>query len=85
MTSWAKQDKLNGCDNPSGTSEEQAALKELKNYFTLNLNDSCVMASEGIMHVIGNAEKTKHEKNIQDDCDIITTVWVGSAGNVDGP
>ena len=86
MTSWAKQDKLSGWDNPSGMSEERAALKELKNYFTLNLDDeSCAMASEDIMRMIGNAEKTKHENNIQGNPDSITTVQVGSAGNVGGP
>jgi len=85
IPAWAHQDKLNGWDNPSGTSEERAALKELKNFFTLNLDESCVMASEGIVRVLGNAEKTKHEKNIQDNRDSITTVRTGSAGNVDGP
>ena len=85
MTAWSEQDKLNGWDPHSGSTEERAALKKLKNFFTLNLDESCVMASEGIVRVIGNKEKKKQEKNIQDNRDSITTVRVGSAGNIDGP
>ena len=61
MTAWAEQDKLNGWDPLSGSTEERAALKKLKNFFTLNLDESCVMASEGIVRVIGNKEKKKQE------------------------
>ena len=67
------------------TTNEQLVLKELQNYFTLNLDESCVVASEGVLSVIGSAHKSKHEKNLQDNQEIITIVQVGSAANVDGP
>ena len=85
VTAWTQQDKLNGWDSPIATLEERADLLKLKNYFTLNLDEACFLASSGNVHVIGGAEKPKHEKNIQDCCDSITTVRVGSAGDVDGP
>ena len=85
MTAWAEQDKLNGWDPHRGSTEERAALKKLKNFFTLNLDESCVMASEGIVRVLGNKEKKKQERTIQDNRESITTVQAGSTGNIDGP
>ena len=85
MSAWSEQDKLNGWDSVCGTTEEQSAQKELKNYFTLNLDESCVMASEGIVRVIGNGQKSKHKNNLQDNWESITIVRVGLAANVNGP
>ena len=57
----------------------------MKDYFTCNLDESSFLASDGIIRVIGNSKKRKHEKNIADSRDSITIVRVGSAGGVDGP
>ena len=46
MSAWSEQDKLNGWDSIYETTEEQSALKELKNYFTLNLDESCDIVLE---------------------------------------
>lgn len=37
------------------------------------------------MKVIGSAKKRKHEKNLADNRDSITTVRIGSAAGIDGP
>lgn len=64
---------------------EREAINKLRDFFTLNLDESSFMANAGISSIVGNGEKSKHEKNLDDNRDSITTVRVGSAGNVDGP
>ena len=64
---------------------EREAIDKIRDFFTLNLDESCSMENAGISSIVGNGEKSKHKKNIDDNRDSITTVRVGSAGNVDGP
>ena len=42
-----------------------------------------MMASDGIIKVLGSADKNKHEKNIAGSRFSVTTVRVGSAAGVD--
>ena len=44
-----------------------------------------MMASDGIIKVLGSADKNKHENNIYGYRFSATTVRVGSAAGVDGP
>lgn len=54
-------------------------------HFICNLDESCMMASDGNVRIIGNVVKKKHEKNNSDCRDSITTVRIGSAGGAGGP
>ena len=59
--------------------------KHVKEVHTCNLDESCVMASEGRVKILGIKAKKKHEKNISDSRELIASVRVGSAVGVDGP
>ena len=50
----------------------------------VNLDESCMMACDGIIHVLGSAAKKKHEKNIGDCRVSITVVCVGLAAGDGG-
>ena len=82
---WRLQNKFNGWDVSKMTSSEIVEHFKLVDYFTLNLDKTCMAGSEGELHIIGSKEKKKHEKNVADSRESITSVRVGSAGNVDGP
>ncbi|KAL9190571.1 hypothetical protein ACHAXT_000277 [Thalassiosira profunda] len=73
---WEMQKQLNG-----RTPEERAEFESKKDFFTCNLDEMCVIASDGTVRVLGAAEKRKQEKNMADCRDSITTVRVGSAAN----
>lgn len=62
-----------------------ATVNKLKDYCTVNLDESGFQGSLGKLKVIGNAKKKKHEKNVSDNRDSVTSIRIGSAGNVDGP
>ena len=57
----------------------------MRDVHTTNLDESCMMASGGIIKVLGCAGKNKHENNISGYRFSVTTVRVGSAAGVDGP
>ena len=82
---WAMQDELNGWDRAQMTPAQLKEHKHVRDAHTCNLDESCMMASEGIVRIIGSKAKKKHEKNISDSRDSITVVRIGSAANVDGP
>ena len=75
-----RQKILNGWQNLN--SEE---YKKVADFFTVNLDESCMMASDGTVKVIGNANKRKQEKNSDDCRDSITVVRTGSAAGIGGP
>ncbi len=66
------------------TTEDEEFLK-LKDSFTVNLDETCFMASKGVLRVLGSAARKKHEKNTSDSCQSITVVRVGSAAGIKGP
>jgi hypothetical protein len=63
--------------------EEEEFLRH-KDCFTVNLDETCFMASEGILQVIGSAARKKHEKNTLNSRQSIMVVRVGSAAGVEG-
>jgi len=72
--------------------EEQRSLNlsaekfnDLRPHFIVNVDETCVMASEGTVKVIGDEDREKHTKNICDNKDSITIVRVGNAGGTNGP
>ena len=66
--------------------KEEEEFMKLKDCFTVNLDESRFMGSEGVLRVIGSATRKKHEKNTSDSRQSITIVRVGSAaGVVEGP
>ena len=99
LLAWSKQAEWNGWDNRTckqnlgkdlGTyivrkAKEEEEFMKLKDCFTVNLDESCFMGSEGVLHVIGSAARKKHEKNTSDSRQSITIVRVGSAAGVEGP
>jgi hypothetical protein len=56
-----------------------------KAYFMLNLDETCVMANDGAVHIIGDAKKKRHDKIMDDNRGSITIVRIGSAAGCEGP
>lgn len=73
---WEEQKRLN---LPS------ALFASSKKYFMMNLDESCIMCSEGNIKVIASANKKKVEKNMDDNRDSITLLRTGSAAGTTGP
>ena len=72
--------------------EEQKRLNKydphflgLVDHFMMNLDESSMVASNGVLRVVGSAEKRKHEKITDDNRDSISTIRVGSSAGADGP
>eukprot|EP00956_Cyclotella_meneghiniana_P008732 scaffold11931_cov56-Cyclotella_meneghiniana.AAC.4 len=82
---WAIQNELNGWDTAKMTPDELMSHQAVRDAHTMNLDESSLLASEGIIRVIGARSKSKHEKNLADSRDSITVVRCGSAAGVDGP
>jgi hypothetical protein len=99
LLAWSKQAEWNGWDNwiceqnegkDLGTyivrkAKEEEEFVKLMDCFTVNLDESYFMGSEGVLRVIGSAAQKKHKKNTSDSCQSITVVRVGSAAGVEGP
>jgi hypothetical protein len=79
------QNELNKWDISKLSPPEIVEHYKLVDNFTLNLDESSMSASEGELHIIGSRGKKKHEKNVADSRESITTVRVGSSANGDGP
>ncbi len=85
---WAKQAKFNGwnvCPSLLIQNEGGEDDKKVRGFFTVNLDETCFMASKGHLRVTGSTAKKTHEKNIADSCLSITVVHLGSAAGVEGP
>ena len=57
---------------------------KLQPHFQINLDETGVLGSTGILRVVGSAEVKKHEKNTQDNRDSITIVRIGNAAGNSG-
>ena len=93
LLAWSKQAEWNSWDNRTceqnlgkdlGTyivrkAKEEEEFMKLKDCFTVNLDESCFMGSEGVLREKGSATRKKHEKNTSDSRQSITIVRVGSA------
>jgi hypothetical protein len=53
--------------------------------FICNVDEASVMASEGKIKIIGDAEWNEHQKTMDDNRNSITIVKVGNAGSTSGP
>lgn len=60
-------------------------FEKLKEHFMGNLDETGVAASEGCLHIIGEKEQKKHEKNTDDSRESITAVRIGNAAGNEGP
>ena len=60
-------------------------FKLLRAHFQLNLNEECVMGSEGTVKVIASVFGKKVQKNMDDYKGSVSVIRVGSAAGVEGP
>jgi hypothetical protein len=51
----------------------------------LNLDETCIMACDGLFAIAGDGQTMKHEKIIDDNRCSITIVHFGSASGSSGP
>ena len=51
----------------------------------INLDESCIMANDRKLRVLGCAERKKHERNMDDSRVSITILRMGCAAGVSGP
>jgi hypothetical protein len=55
-------------------------------HFIVGLDEMCIMSDfHGNAHIIGSADKKKHEKILQDSCISITIVRTGTVAGTTGP
>ena len=54
-------------------------------YFQLNLDKSCFMASDGTVNVLAGVNRKKHNLNLADCQELVTTLHTGAAAGVNGP
>jgi len=73
---WEEQNRLNS------PKEEFAKVRA---HSMLNLDETCVLASEGTKKIVEASKRSKHEKNREDSRESITIVRTGSAGGNSGP
>jgi hypothetical protein len=58
---------------------------ELMPHFILGGDETCLLASDGVVRVIGDKDKKKHEKNNNDSRTSITSYRIGSVAGENGP
>ena len=63
-------------------SEEFVSLQE---HFQFNIDESCFMFRNGVLKIIGDGSKKKHDKNTSGNRVSITTVCVGNVAGNNGP
>jgi hypothetical protein len=61
------------------------AFEELMDHFILGGDETCLLASDGTVRIIGDTEKRKHEKNLGSPGVSITMYRTGSAAGATGP
>ena len=54
-------------------------------HFMMNLDESSMVAINGVLRVVGSAEKRKYEQITDENRDIISTIRVRSSAGSDGP
>ena len=54
-------------------------------HFFLNGDETCLIAKDGKVTIVGDAEKKKHENNTDDSRVSITAFRTGTAGGTNGP
>lgn len=79
LSAWELQNHYNGWDVTQMTPLQIVEHYNLVDHFTLNLDESCMMANTSKLKIIGSRSKRKHEKNTSDCHESITAVRVGSS------
>lgn len=59
---WKEQARLN---------QPPELFQKLKRFFTGNADETCIIGNEGLIKVLGDSERTKHQKNVDDNRDSI--------------
>jgi hypothetical protein len=57
----------------------------LQDHFMINLDESNIQGSNGVLRVVGSAIVKKHEKTTQDCRESVTMIRIGSAAGTQGP
>ena len=60
-------------------------FEQVKEHFFCNMDESCLLGSDGTVKVIGSASKSKTEKIMGDCRSSITVLRTGAAGDSSGP
>ena len=60
-------------------------FRTLHTHFQVNINKTCFLCSEGILHILGDANKKQHDENAHNSCMSITVLCCGSAAGTHGP
>ena len=60
-------------------------FKKEHKHCQLNLDEACFMCSDGILKILGDAHRPRHDKNTADNRVSVTSVRIGSAGGSNGP
>ena len=68
-----------------GTLFDGRTFGEVMHYFVIGGDESCLLASNGEVRIIGDKEKKKHEVKTADSRTSITLYRTGSAAGADGP
>jgi len=78
-------DQVTLLNNESSDNTEEEFDKDVWDYFSLNLDESNFMASEGSVRIVGDKLNRKHQRNNNDSRDSVTAVRIGSAAGTEGP
>ena len=62
-----------------------ALFEKLFPHFIQNLDETCLMCSDGVLKVIGDGDQKHHDKNVQAGRCSIAMLRSGSAAGSDGP
>ena len=57
----------------------------IQEHFQLNLNETCFMCNEGVLKIVCDKEKERHDKNVSDNRVSIIVVRYGNAAGSNGP
>lgn len=60
-------------------------FEKVKEHFFCNMDESCLLGSDGTVKTIGSSSKSKTEKIMSDCCASITVLRTGAAGGSTGP
>ena len=59
--------------------------EKIFDFFLGHLDESNMSASAGTVKIIGSVDDLKHEKNTDDNCDMITFICAGMSSGTEGP
>ena len=54
-------------------------------HFQINLEESCIMANDWLLIIIGGCDRKEHEKRLDDSQLSLTLIRIGNAAGNEGP